>query len=116
MLVRLPRLILARLCAVVVLATVGLQAAMPVTAPLEVAHGSAFSAATVEVALAAQRRAEPARQAPAPQPLLPVALPFQPLAPATTLPPAPAPRPAATGPPARDILAFQPAPRAPPGT
>lgn len=116
---RTPCLILVRQAlfgfwAALLLATVGLQATAPVAAPLEPAHGSAFSATTFEVALAAQRRADPARQAPAPQPLLPVSPEPRPLTPAATLIPAPAPRPASTGPPAREILAFLPAPRAPP--
>lgn len=120
MLARLPqlflaRLLLARLLGALLLATIGLQAGAPITAPLERTHGSAFSASTHEVALVAPRRAEAARQALASQPLLPqLALALVPVAPRTEGFTQPAPRPDSTGPPAPDIFALRPAPRAPP--
>lgn len=110
-LMQLPRSLFG-LWAALLLAVVGLQATTPIAAPLEPAHGSAFSATTFEVALAAQRRADPARHAPLPLPPAPPQL--QSLAAAAFLVPVPAPRPASTGPPPRDILAFHPAPRGPP--
>lgn len=113
-LARLPLPTALRLWAALLLAAIGLQVASPVARPLEVRHGSAFSAATVDVALAPQRRIESVRVADEPQPALPpqpVAV--TPLA-ATILSDLPAVRPHSTGPPARDILAWQPAPRGPP--
>jgi hypothetical protein len=110
-----PLLILARLIAALLLATVGLQASAPIDRPLERSHGAAFSASTHEVALAAQRRAEPARLAMAPQPHLPRAP--QPVAigrVTTALPRLPAPRPHSTGPPLAAPFALRPQPRAPP--
>lgn len=113
MLLALPRLLFVRLAAAVLLLTVGVQAGAPLMAPLERSHGSAFSAATHEVALAAQRRAEPARLALAPQPRLPLPEAYR----APRLEPLPvlrAARPDSTGPPARTLIARRPAPRAPP--
>lgn len=114
MLLNLPRLLLARLIGAVLLLTVALQAGTPFTAPLERTHGSAFSATTHEVALASQRRTEAARPVLAPEPRLPAPT-IQPIPLALTqLPLLPAPRPASTGPPAREEIARRPAPRAPP--
>jgi len=105
---------LLRLVAALLLAMVGLQAGVPAAQPLQVVHGSAFSADTLEVALAAHRRAEPARQALTQEPALPptalVPVPL-PARPDISLP---APRPASTAPPARELIARRPAPRAPP--
>lgn len=52
-----------RLWTLLLLAAIGLQAASPIRAPLERMQGSAFSAATVDVALAAQRKVEKAASA-----------------------------------------------------
>jgi len=117
MIAALPRLLFVRLLGALLLATVGLQAgvaglAAVAAAPLERTHGSAFSASTHEVALAAQRRVEPARLAVAPEPHRPNLVPARP--PARLLPARPAPRPASTAPPAREDIARRPAPRAPP--
>jgi hypothetical protein len=57
-----------RLMVAALLATIGLQAASPASA-LELTHGSAFSAATYEVALV--KRSEPVRLLVAPLPLVP---------------------------------------------
>lgn len=103
--------------AVLVLATVGIQATVPLPAPLEPTHGSAFSATTVEVALATRRPTEAVRAVVAPQP--PVAIPVDVASRRHTpaLAVIPAPRPNSTGPPAQqDILVLQPAPRAPPAS
>lgn len=114
MLAGLPRLIFARLCGALLLATVALQAGTPFAAPLERTHGSAFSATTHEVALAPSRRAEPARLAlAAPEPRLPAAV-AVPVRAALVIPARPAPRPASTAPPAREEIARRPGPRAPP--
>lgn len=102
--------------AALVLATVSFQAAVPLPAPLEPAHGSAFSATTVEVALATRRPAEAARAVVAPQPLVPLPVDAAPRLAAPALAVIPAPRPDSTGPPAQDILVLQPAPRAPPAS
>jgi len=119
MLLRLPRLfparlMLTRLLTALLLVAAGLQATAPMAAPLERTHGSAFSASTHEVALTAPRRGEPARHVLAPEPLVPPS--FAPVRPAGTgpLPRTPPARPDSTGPPAREILALRPAPRAPP--
>lgn len=102
--------------AALVLATVGFQATVPLPAPLEPAHGSAFSATTVEVALATRRHTEAARIAVAPQSLVPLPVEAAPRLAALPLAVIPAPRPNSTGPPAQDILVLQPAPRAPPAS
>jgi hypothetical protein len=113
MLLTLPRLLLARLIGAALLLTVALQAGAPFAAPLERTHGSAFSAATQEVALAGERRGGVVQTALAPQPRAPVPQPVD--ARAAALPIAlPLSRPRATGPPARDDIAQRPAPRAPP--
>ncbi|TCM17794.1 hypothetical protein EDF56_105137 [Novosphingobium sp. PhB165] len=63
-----------RLWAVLLLAAIGLQAGEPIRAPLERIHGSAFSAATMELALASQRRGDTSvtQQVPTPPPPPPV--------------------------------------------
>lgn len=112
----LVRFVHLRLICALLLALVGVQAGVPTAQALQVAHGSAFSADTHEVALSAQRRVEAARPQLAPQPLLP--------GPATALVPAPrrpafapaVPRllPFSTAPPLRERIARGPSPRAPP--
>jgi hypothetical protein len=90
-----------RLWAFVLLATIGLQAMSPVAAPLQRELGSAFSAATADVALASTRRAESTRLV-LPTPPLPrdeAVIRLVPMA-AALLPIAHL-RPAATGPPPR---------------
>lgn len=112
MLLNLPRLLMVRLCALALLLTVGLQAGTPIAAPLERTHGSAFSAATHEVALKAERQGEVVRATLAPEPWLPLPEPAVPVA--SELATLPEPRPASTGPPAREEIAQRPSPRAPP--
>lgn len=103
-----------RLWAALLLAAIGLQAAAPIGQVLETRHGSAFSATTAEVAVAPQRRIEADHQAPLALPtIVPVAFTAMP-APAFALPASWPSRPDSTGPPAREILTRQPAPRAPP--
>lgn len=105
--------LLARLCAVL-LATIALQAAAP-GAALERSHGSAFSAATYEVALAGRVETAAARLAPlpVPEPALPpslvIAVQEEPV-------PGVVPRRAnpATGPPPAQVAVRLPEPRAPP--
>lgn len=108
----LPRLY-ALLCAVL-LATACLQAVGPIGAPLERTQGSAFSAATDDVALAQVRRSEAARPAPAllAMPAAPVraAVPSPAAAPAQP----PLARPRSTGPPPYPWQPLQTGPRAPP--
>lgn len=112
MLTRLPRLIAIRCFALLLLATIALQASEPVRG-LEYQRGSAFSAATSDVAIAASRRTAAAQLAPAP---LPQALPEIPLTvPAAPLRLAAVPaRPDSTGPPRPRRLARPAEPRAPP--
>lgn len=64
-------LFLFRLWAALLLATIGLQALEPVAAPLQRVPGSAFSAATADVALASSRRTETAQVQAVPTPALP---------------------------------------------
>jgi|GEM_PF-1595517 hypothetical protein len=116
MLARLPLLIVIRLWAALLLVAIGLQAATPVGAPLEQRHGSAFSAATYEVALAFQRneRSE-TRESLIPQPVPPVSVQAAPVrVEPATLAVAMAPRPDSTGPPLPESLSWHRAPRAPP--
>lgn len=108
----LPPLTLIRLWAALLLAAICGQAVQPFQAPLEAQHGSAFSAATYEVAVAPQRRVEAQQALPAVLP--PMERAELPLAPRPRFLAAPPARPLSTGPPAGDILARQPAPRAPP--
>jgi hypothetical protein len=115
MLARLPSLKLVRLWAVLLLATIGLQATASAAPSLQKTSGSAFSAATYEVALYVQRGEKVQRQAVTPQPLLPLAMAILSV-PARTaaLADRPASRPDSTGPPSREIQSWKPAPRAPP--
>lgn len=115
MLLFLPRAALCRLLSLLLLATIGLQASEPVRGPHR-DRGSAFSAATSDVVVASYRRPEAIRTTIAPLPPLPrlVETPFARTAAPLQLAAVPAPRPDSTGPPARMILARQPAPRAPP--
>lgn len=104
-----------RLVAALLLVVVGLQAAQPWQMSRGPQHGSAFSASTSEVALAAVRRAEPARHQVAPEPLVPVAdiaRAPEPAGAATVR--GPRVRPDSTGPPAPPPLLLKPGPRAPP--
>lgn len=111
---RLPLTTAIRLWAALLLAAIGLQVAAPVGKVLEARHGSAFSATTVEVAVAPQRRVEADRQVALPQPTT------APVAVSEISPPVFAAlvswpsRPDSTGPPAEDILTRQPGPRGPP--
>jgi hypothetical protein len=114
MLLRLPLVNIARLLAVLMLATIGLQAAEPVGSPLQQRHGSAFGAVTYEVTLATARTSDVRKAV-----VTRAALPLVPYADApplrvAALPAGPAPRPDSTGPPLRDITAWRPSPRAPP--
>ena len=109
-----PSLVILRLWAALLLAAIGVQATQPFDAAVRPSHGSAFSAATYDVAGAPQRRVEPVQTAPTPLP------PAPPQIAATVAPSSPTlasrvmPRPDSTGPPALPILERQPAPRAPP--
>lgn len=115
MLARLPSLKLVRLWAVLLLATIGLQATASAAPTLQKTSGSAFSAATYEVALYVQRGEKVQRQAVTPQPLVPSAVAVDsPLAATTILTDSAPPRPDSTGPPVREIRSWKPAPRAPP--
>lgn len=109
---RLPSTKLVRLIAALLLAVVGLHAAEPIRGVQQV-HGSAFSAATYQVAITPQRRIEVAGMVAAPLPQAPSAA--EPAGtPAPHLGQTAHPRPDSTGPPTFAILARQPAPRAPP--
>jgi hypothetical protein len=108
-------LALFRLWAVLLLATVGLQAMTPVPAPLQRETGSAFSAATADVALVSTRRGDAARLAPVPAPAVPEAEPTVRLAPsAASFLPAERVRPAVRGPPPRRSAQRLPDLRGPP--
>jgi hypothetical protein len=111
---RLPSLTIVRLWAALLLAAIGVQAAQPFDTALKPSHGSAFSAATYDVALAPQRRGEEAQTALTPLPPAPPQIAVPIAASSAILAPQPMPRPDATGPPALPILSRQPAPRAPP--
>ncbi|VWX54820.1 hypothetical protein [Novosphingobium sp. 9U] len=74
-------LVLFRLWAALLLFTISLQAVEPVVAPLQRVTGSAFSAATADVALASSRRSEAAKPPALPNTALPEPLSPQPLAP-----------------------------------
>jgi hypothetical protein len=115
MLARLPSLKLVRLWAVLLLATIGLQATVSAAPTLQKTSGSAFSAATYEVALYVQRGEKVQRQAVTPQPLVPLAAAIDsPLAATTVLADGTPPCTDSTGPPVREIHSWKPAPRAPP--
>jgi len=114
-LTRLSSVFAARFWAALLVLTIAFHAGVPVGAPLDMRSGSAFSADTVDVAVAPARRAISENTAAVPlQPLVPVQAAF-------TLP-AEAPQiddahrcPDPTGPPAARIpLAHNLAPRAPP--
>lgn len=117
MLARLPSLKLVRLWAVLLLATIGLQATVAAapTSSLQKTSGSAFSAATYEVALYVERGEKVRRHVVAPQPLVPLAAAIDiPLSATTVLADCPPPCPDSTGPPVREIRSWKAAPRAPP--
>jgi hypothetical protein len=104
----------ARLIAALLLLAATWHALTPGWSPVEPAHGSAFNAATAEMAVAPARPAESARAAPLPIPALPVPAAPRPLARAAVLAPAPVLHPDSTGPPAGPPRALLPEPRAPP--
>ncbi|MBB5987002.1 hypothetical protein [Sphingobium lignivorans] len=105
-----------RLVLALLLAMIGLQAMPSGAATFQPRQGSAFSSATLDVALVTVTRRIAETTAPAlphPQPLLPSFVQVT----AATSPPsvgAPAPRPASTGPPRPAIHVVLHAPRAPP--
>ncbi|MFN3469175.1 MAG: hypothetical protein ACK4G2_11055 [Novosphingobium sp.] len=114
MLSRLPANIIGRFWAIVLALTVLAHATVPFEAPLQARSGSAFSAATTELAVAPQRN--PAVQ----RAMLPLAPPL-PSAPAMAAPVAASVArqaapfwPPQTAPPAPAPLLLRPAPRAPP--
>ncbi|MFN3553821.1 MAG: hypothetical protein ACK4UL_11980 [Novosphingobium meiothermophilum] len=114
MLSRLPANIIGRFWAFVLALTVLAHATMPFEAPLQARSGSAFSAATTELAVAPQRNTGVQRA------MLPIAPP-PPQMPAMAAPvAAPLARqtasfwPPQTAPPAPAPLLLRPAPRAPP--
>lgn len=100
--------------AALLLATACLQAVGPMPAPLERSQGSAFSAATVDVAVVRPRVGDVLRlaQLPAPLPALAGSLPGT--VRATPRPQGVLVRPRSTGPPAADPRLLRPGPRAPP--
>ena len=106
-----------RLWAMLLLAAITLQAGEPIRAPLERQQGSAFSAATIDLALAAQRRTDAATAQALPLPSLPPSPAIAPAMPRlASLAPARAPRlrPEARGPPPRVHPARLPDSTAPP--
>jgi len=103
-----------RLWAALLLAVIGLQAAEPIRAPLERVTGSAFSAATADVALASNRRTEATVLKVVPTPPLPEMPQVVEPMPARTLVPAARLRPSARAPPQRQDNARLPDPRGPP--
>lgn len=113
-LIRLPGPVLIRLFSLLLLAVIALQASEPVRG-IGRDHGSAFSAATYEVAIANSRHVETASVSVAPTPLPKSETGAFPDEPAIRIS-LPSPRPDSTGPPAGAILARQPAPRGPPLT
>lgn len=109
--------LIARLCAVL-LAVIAMQAAVP-GAAVERSHGSAFSAATYEVALAGRVETAATRLAPLPVPV-PVSEPALPPPLLLSAPAEAAPRVLprranpAVGPPPAQVAVRLPEPRAPP--
>ncbi|EIZ80714.1 hypothetical protein WSK_0687 [Novosphingobium sp. Rr 2-17] len=105
-----------RLWTLLLLAAIGLQAASPIRAPLDRMQGSAFSAATVDVALAGNRKAENAASAVQVMPPLPAraVLVHAPALPAFALTAPYRLRPEARGPPPREHPARAPDSTAPP--
>lgn len=115
MLNRLSSTLLARLVALAMTLTVAFHAAQPVAQPLIRTSGSAFSAATADVAVAPARRDAARQVTAAPLPaIIPVSLAPAPVAGPAGLHGANHVLPPATGPPAWPELAHGPAPRAPP--
>jgi hypothetical protein len=108
-------LALFRLWALVLLATIGLQAMAPVPAPLQRESGSAFSAATAEVTLASPRRVEVVKATAVPTPPLVSSAPPVLVVPAVArFATADHLRPAVRGPPPRDRSERLPDLRGPP--
>jgi hypothetical protein len=105
-----------RIWSLLLLAAIGLQAAEPIRAPLERVQGSAFSAATLDVALSTPRRLHAAAHATPAQPLPPLASAIDepPAPPAQALAGTPRLRPQARGPPPRRHPARLPDSTAPP--
>ncbi len=109
-LVGLPTLLIVRLCAVLLLVTIGLQSASPI-GPVDQSPSSAFSAAAHEVALAPRQEVRAATSI-APLPLIPVRVTLRTRT-ILLVEDSAAPRLRAQIP-AVSILAFRPGPRAPP--
>lgn len=113
MLSRLPSRLAARFWAALLVLTVAFHAVTPLEAPLVVRSGSAFSAATAEVAIAPARKTVVERHVVQIAPSLPamavIALPAMPLVAAI-----PHAWPEQTGPPPPAPLARKIAPRGPP--
>ena len=104
-----------RLWVVVLLATIGLQALEPVVTPLERVSGSAFSAATADVALISARRGDAAQVQTVPTPALPMPAPAEPIELVAVLAtPLERSQPPARGPPPRDRSERLPDLRGPP--
>ena len=107
---RLPARLIVRLWAALLLVTVALQAAAPI-GPADRSPGSAFTAATHEVALSPRQEFRSAAPI-APLPLIPARVTLR--ARATPLVQDPAASVRKPDAPARSILALRPGPRAPP--
>jgi len=109
----LPRL---RIWTLLLLAAIGLQAASPIRAPLERVQGSAFSAATLDVALASSRKVESASASAQIEPPLPAQSVAQPVSarPSLALATRLRLRPEARGPPPREHPSRLPDSTAPP--
>lgn len=106
-----------RICALLLLAAIGLQAGEPIRAPLERTQGSAFSAATADLALATGRRVETGKALALPSPALPPRAPTAFEAPRLAFLPTtthPHLRPEVRGPPPRRHPARRPDSTAPP--
>lgn len=108
-----------RICALLLLAAIGLQAAEPIRAPLERTQGSAFSAATADLALATGRRVETGKAQALPTTALPTIAPTALATPRLALLPTTTPphlhlRPEVRGPPPRGHPARLPDSTAPP--
>ncbi|HUD28506.1 MAG TPA: hypothetical protein VMQ93_06510 [Novosphingobium sp.] len=106
-----------RIWSLLLIAAIGIQAAEPIRAPLERTQGSAFSVATLDVALATARRGQGQHvAAPQPLPLLPGTTRAQEVAavPRFAFAPPSHQRPEARGPPPRGHPARLPDSTAPP--
>jgi hypothetical protein len=114
MLARLPLLIPVRLWTALLVAAICLHAGVAAPPALETSHGSAFSAATKEVALLIKRTDRVQRQVVAPQPLASFAVVASIALTGGAVLREPAPRPDSTGPPLGDLHSWIPSPRAPP--